>query len=172
MTQIIYPWLILINILSCLIDEYNVMKHFIVGKRPAWRTVFVYVSVYTRAVCNIRSNFKSSLMLNLKDFWSPFHCKPNDIDKQLDHWLKDFWGGVILSGFLWSCVTFKRTNYCTQFKFTSHYSKPSIGPENVVSKKRNSLKRNNQNLNFKEENTSRFYSWGLQRIVVKKKFVQ
>ena len=35
----------------------------------------------------------------------------------------------------------------------------------------NSQKRNTQNLNFKEENNSRFYSWGLQRTVVKK-FVQ
>ena len=39
-------------------------------------------------------------------------------------------------------------------------------------KERNSQKRNTQNLNFKEENSCRFYSWGLQRAVVKKKFVQ
>ena len=31
-----------------------------------------------------------------------------------------------------------------------------------------SQKRNTQNSNFKEENSSRFYSWGLQRTVVKK----
>ena len=39
-------------------------------------------------------------------------------------------------------------------------------------KERISQKRNTQNLNFKEENSSRFYSWKLQRIVVKKKFAQ
>ena len=37
-------------------------------------------------------------------------------------------------------------------------------------KERSSQKRNTQNLNFKEENISRFYSWGLK--LVKKKFVQ
>ena len=36
-------------------------------------------------------------------------------------------------------------------------------------KERSSQKRNTQNSNFKEENSSRFYSWGLQRAVVKKK---
>ena len=39
-------------------------------------------------------------------------------------------------------------------------------------KERNSQKRNTQNLNFKEENCSRFYSCGLERTVVKKMFVQ
>ena len=33
---------------------------------------------------------------------------------------------------------------------------------------RSSQKRKTQNLNFKEENSSRFYCWGLQRTVVKK----
>ena len=35
-------------------------------------------------------------------------------------------------------------------------------------KERGSQKSNTQNLNFKEENTSRFYSWGLERVVVLK----
>ena len=35
-------------------------------------------------------------------------------------------------------------------------------------KERSSQKRITQNLNFKEENSSRFYSWGLQQSVVKK----
>ena len=35
-------------------------------------------------------------------------------------------------------------------------------------KERSSQKRNTQNSNFKEENSSRFYSWGLQRAVVRK----
>ena len=38
-------------------------------------------------------------------------------------------------------------------------------------KEMNSQKRNTQNSNFKEENSSRFHSWGLQRTVVKN-FVQ
>ena len=36
-------------------------------------------------------------------------------------------------------------------------------------KERSSLKRKTQNLDFKEENSSRFYSWGLERTVVLKK---
>ena len=44
-----------------------------------------------------------------------------------------------------------------------------IGPKNVVSwKKGIRRKRDTQNLDFKEENCRRFYSWGLQRTVVKK----
>ena len=35
-------------------------------------------------------------------------------------------------------------------------------------KERSSLERNTQNLKFKEENSSRFYSWGLQWAVVRK----
>ena len=51
----------------------------------------------------------------------------------------------------------------------------SIGPKNVVSKrnefakkKKKKKKKTTQNLNFKEENSCRFYSWRLQRTVVKK----
>ena len=41
----------------------------------------------------------------------------------------------------------------------------------MCQKETNSQKRNTQNLNLKEENSSRFYFWGLKRTVVKK-FVQ
>ena len=45
----------------------------------------------------------------------------------------------------------------------------SIGPKYVVAKRKEfAKKRNTQNLNFMEENYSHFYSWGLQRSVIKK----
>ena len=56
---------------------------------------------------------------------------------------------------------------CKQRK-SIQWFKCSIGPKYVVSKEMSSQKRNTQNLILKEENSSRFYSWGLQWTVVKK----
>ena len=54
--------------------------------------------------------------------------------------------------------------------FVFFYYHCSIGPNTLCLKEMSSQKRNTQNLTLKEENSSRFYSWGLQRTVVKKSF--
>ena len=44
----------------------------------------------------------------------------------------------------------------------------ALDQKTLCLKEMKSQKRNTQNSNFKEENSCRFYSWGLQRTVVKK----
>ena len=47
----------------------------------------------------------------------------------------------------------------------------NIGPKYVVSERKESTGKKHQNSKFKEENSSRFYSWRLQWAVVEKKIV-